>query len=175
MKATSVVVLFVLSLAAVARGEPAARVRVLDQPSAAALAEGLAASPAFRALVAALDDAPVVVHVVSGAPGVFAATGTTQLSGTVGGWRYLRIVLAPRLRPRERVAVLAHELQHVHEIAASDATTQAEVRDLYERIGRRVPGACSAFETVAAADAGMRVWREMRVVREMRTPAAPAQ
>jgi hypothetical protein len=158
MKATSVVVLFVLSLAAVARGEPAARVRVLDQPSAAALAE-----------------APVVVHVVSGAPGVFAATGTTQLSGTVGGWRYLRIVLAPRLRPRERVAVLAHELQHVHEIAASDATTQAEVRDLYERIGRRVPGACSAFETVAAADAGMRVWREMRVVREMRTPAARAQ
>lgn len=162
MKATGVVVLFVFLVAARSAAEPAGALRALDPASVDAVALGLEASDGFRTLVAALGPARVVVHVVSGATEVFATTGTTQLAGEVGGWRYLRVVLDPRLRARERVAVLGHELQHVREILESGAATQDEVRALYERIGRPVPGTCNAFETVAAADTGARVWRELQ-------------
>lgn len=162
MKATLVVVSLVLSLAAEAAAEPAGALRPLDAAAADVLARGREVSAAFRGLCEALDRAHVVVHVMSGATDLFAAAGTTRLAGVADGWRYIRIVFDQRLRADERVAVVAHELQHAREIAEADIRTQADARRLYERIGRRVRSAWNAFETDAAADIGVRVLREYR-------------
>lgn len=142
--------------------EPAEVIRPMDAIAAEALARGLDVSPAFRALVDGFAGARAVVHVVAGETRVFATTGATQFAASADGWTFLRIVLDARLRDDERTSVLAHELQHAHELLEADVRSQQDVRRLYERIGRPVANACDAFETAAAAEAGARVWRELR-------------
>ncbi len=162
MKATCVLVLFVSLQAASVAAQSLGSVRAMDPEAEAALTFGREASPSFRTLTESFDADRVVVHVTCGDTRVFGTTGATRLASAVGSWRYVRIVLDPRLRIDERTAVLGHELQHAREIAEAGVTTQDDVRGLYERIGRPVPGYHDAFETSAAADAGSRVWRELR-------------
>jgi hypothetical protein len=162
MKATCALVLFVSLQAAPAAAQALGSVRAMDPDADAALAFGRESSMSFRRLADAFDDERVVVHVVCGETRVFGTTGATRLASTVGAWRYVRIVIDPRLRIEERTAVLGHELQHAREIVEAGVTTQDAVRVLYERIGRPVPGYHDAYETSAAADAGNRVWRELR-------------
>lgn len=162
MKATCVLVLFVSLQAASTAAQSLGSVRAMDPGAEAALAFGRESSPSFRTLTEAFDADHVVVHVTCGDTRVFGTTGATRLASAVGAWRYVRIVIDPRLRLDERTAVLGHELQHAREIADAGVATQADVRGLYERIGRLVPGYHDAYETAAAADAGSRVWRELR-------------
>lgn len=61
-----------------------------DEAAAAAHAQGLTASPQFRAVVARFDSCHVVVHVVTHAIAIFGTAGTTTLIGAVGEWRYPR-------------------------------------------------------------------------------------
>lgn len=143
-------------------------VRAMDPQAADALALGLTLSPAFRALVEGMDAWRAVVHVVVGQTRVFATTGATQLASTANGWTFVRIVLDERLRLDERTSVLAHELQHARELLDAGVQSQQDVRQLYERIGRPVPGTWDAFETAAAAEAGVRVWRELRDAPDLR-------
>lgn len=172
MKATFLsVVLLIVSTAAVpaARGAAAAdgeerppAVRRLDAAAGAAYALGASASPSFRALVAALETHHVVVHVVTGRPRIFGAVGATRLVGLAGGRLYLRVDLDARVALDERAAVLAHELRHALEIAEAAASTQDEMRRLYERIGRHSGGTLYAYETAAAEAEGVQVLREIR-------------
>ena len=167
MKSTYVLVVWrSLLLPVAAAGQelapPPGPVRAMDETSAEALEYGTQGSPAFRALLAGLDCAGVIVHVITGDTRVFGTSGTTQLVGAVGKWRHLRVLLRKRMDADERASVLAHELRHVLEIARSPAATQEAVRALYDHTGRPVPGTTDAFETTAASDAGMRVWRELR-------------
>lgn len=160
-----VVWMFVSMLAAAdvaVAAEPADVIRPMDAAAAAALARGIDLSPAFRAQVEGFAGARAVVHVVVGETRVFATTGATQFATVAGSWTFLRIVLDGRLRDDERTSVLAHELMHARELLDAGVRSQEDVRRLYERIGRPVPSACDAFETAAAADAGARVWRELR-------------
>lgn len=145
-----------------AGAEGAAVVRAMDAGAADALALGQAQSAAFRALVDRVAGRRAVVHVATGETRVFATTGATQFAGVSHGWTFVRIALDPRLRLDERTSVLAHELQHAAELLEARVQSQADVRRLYERIGRAVPGTCDAFETTAAAEAGVRVWRDLR-------------
>ena len=137
--------------------------RPMDAEAAEAFAFGQARSAAFRDLVAGLDTSNVITHVVTGETWFFATSGTTRLVGAGGARRYVRVVLRPHMPVEERAAVLAHELQHVREIAQSKAATQAAMLRLFDAIGRPVHGANNAFETADASDAGMRVWRELKV------------
>ncbi len=163
MKATCALVL-VVSLGIVnphAKEAPVA-VRAMDPGAVEACEHGRASSAAFRALVESFDPERVVVHVETGVVRIFGTAGATRLVGTAGHWRYVRITVDPDLPLDARTAVIAHELQHAHEIASAAAATQAQVRLLFERIGRPVQGAVNTYETADAIAAGMRVWRELR-------------
>jgi len=163
VKSTCVFVVWLsLSLPAPVAAQNMGAVRALDPPCAEALDYGHDGSEAFRDLVAEIDTFRVIVHVTTGDTVFFGMAGTTRLAGVVGGWRYLRVVLRSHLSLEERASVLGHELQHVREIAQSSASTQQEVRALYDDIGRSVAGVHDAFETVEASDAGLRVLRELR-------------
>lgn len=170
MKATFVLVVLLLVSAIVplsarpaeADSVPPPAVRLLDAAAAEAYALGEQASPTFRDLVRELDGRHVVVHVVSGRPRIFGAVGATRLVGTAGARLYLRIDLDTRGRLAERAAVLAHELRHVLEIVEAAASTQDEMRRLYERIGRHAGGTLYAYETAAAEADGVQVLREIR-------------
>ena len=88
--------------------------------------------------------------------------GRTILTGASAGFTYLRIELH-RLRPWDAAALLAHELQHVLEIASSGVTTQDEVVHLYQRIGVESRGFReSHFDTAAAIRAGQATLEELR-------------
>lgn len=163
MKATCALVL-VVSLGTVNPRAQEARVavRAMDPGAVEACEHGRASSAAFRALVESFDPEHVVVHVETGTVRIFGTAGATRLVGTAGPWRYVRITVDPDLPLDARTAVVAHELQHAHEIAAASAATQAQVRQLFERIGRPVQGAVDTYETADAISAGQRVWRELR-------------
>ena len=143
-------------------------VRAMDPGAADALALGLTLSPVFRALVEGMGAWRAVVHVVVGQTRVFATTGATHLASTANGWTFVRIVFDERLRLDERTSVLAHELQHARELLDAGVQSQEDVRQLYQRIGRPVAGACDAYETAEAADVGTRVWRELRHAPDLR-------
>lgn len=163
MKSTCVFVVWLsLYLSSNVAAQNLGAVRALDEPCVEALGYGHDGSEAFRELVADIDASGVIVHVAIGDTVYFGPAGTTRLAGVVGGWRYLRVVLRSHLSLEERASVLAHELQHVLEIAQSSAWTQQEVRALYDDIGRPVPGMRDAFETTEASNAGLRVLRELR-------------
>lgn len=163
MKSTCVFVVWLsLCLPAAVAAQTMSAVRALDPPCAEALDYGRDGSEAFRDLVAEIDVLRVIVHVTTGDTVYFGTAGTTQLSSVVGGWRYLRVVLRTHLTLEQRASVLGHELQHVLEIAQSSASTQKDVRALYNEIGHPVPGAYDAFETTEASEAGVRVLRELR-------------
>jgi hypothetical protein len=141
MKPSSVfVVSIVLSGAAVSAQTP--RVRPLDPVAAMAFAQGHEKSETFRALVAELEASDLIVHVVTavGLPGGVA--GTTRFAGSLGGARYVRIDLAGMLIARQRVSILAHELQHACEIARSGAGSSGAIDALYRGIGTTatIPG-----------------------------------
>jgi hypothetical protein len=61
----------------------------------------------------------------------------TRFAVSRGGYRYVRIILNAELPAGSRTAILAHELQHASEIAASDADDQESVRRLFDQAGRR--------------------------------------
>lgn len=163
MKATCALVLVVsLGIVRPAAQEAPAAVRAMDPGAVDACDHGRATSASFRALLESFEPERVVVHVETGVVRIFGTAGATRLVGTAGGWRYVRITVDPDLPLDERTAVIAHELQHAREIAQGAAVTQAQVRQLFERIGRPVQGAADTFETSAAVTAGVRVWRELR-------------
>ena len=163
MKSTCVFAVWLsLSLPAALWAQNLGAVRALDPPCEEALGFGHDGSEAFRDLVAEIDAFRVIVHVTTGDTVFFGTAGTTRLAGVVGGWRYLRVVLRSHLPLEERASVLGHELRHVLEIAQSSASTQNDVRALYDDIGRPVAGVHDAFETVEASEAGLRVLRQLR-------------
>lgn len=86
--------------------------------------------------------------------------GTTRFVTSRGGYRYARITLNGDLPTRARSAILAHELQHACEIAASDANDLASLKRLFEREGHRAGG---YYETRLAVETERNVLRELRM------------
>lgn len=87
--------------------------------------------------------------------------GRLSFIGAAGGYRFLRIELRQLSAPAVG-AVLAHELRHVLEVAASDVTTRAEFDALYERIGTQLPGGDGRrYDTLAAVAVGQDAMREL--------------
>ena len=136
------------------------RVRPLDAWAAESFERVSARSPHARRLINRLEASGVIVHVVTAAVMPGGVAGTTRFVARRGGYRYVRVALDRQLLPDSRAAILGHELQHALEIAISDAGDHDAVRELYERIGRRVDRR-EHFETAAAALAGRRVWSEL--------------
>jgi hypothetical protein len=87
--------------------------------------------------------------------------------------RYVRIIVTPYVNLSQMAALLAHELQHVLEIAHHPEVVDApSLSDMYERIGRHshVQG---SYESAEAIEMGRRV--EAELFGEVSAKSSPAE
>jgi hypothetical protein len=134
-----------------------------EQPYLAALIqEGVAHSATFAHVVDALDKTDVVAyldwnaHIRAGFDGYLLHHVTAT-----GGLRYVHIVVRTGLVHDRLISIIAHELQHVLEVAASQVQTDDALRDLLEHLDA---GSCLSrcVETAAAGHVQEAVFRELR-------------
>lgn len=134
-------------------------VRPLDARGERILARGLAGSTSLRALVDEVSLLRAVAYVQMDSYLPLGLRGTTRLMGVSGDIRRMVVLLNPRASDDDLVAMLAHELQHVAEMARAGVTTTAEVEAHYRRHG--IVGPVGRYETTAALAAGSRVQNEL--------------
>jgi hypothetical protein len=134
------------------------------RPASAAARQLIEQAPRYSATLKDLIDriqlSDVIVYVqITGSPQI--PTAATTLVATTPGRRYLRVLINAANPAWSRAQLLAHELQHVLEIASDPEVTSDEaVRKLYRRIGRSA-GRIDHFETVAAQTVEAIVRKEM--------------
>jgi hypothetical protein len=116
----------------------------------------------------AATDAIVYVEIVASPEIPLARTKLVAGSADV---RFLRVSINARIASWDRIALLAHELQHALEIAGAPEVRDDEgVRQLYARIG--YDGGPNRYETAAARQVEWRVRAE--VARHSRVAATRA-
>lgn len=131
--------------------------------SASRLLAQAARSPTLEALLDDLDRTDVVVYLSDSASG--GESGPPAFLTFVSyaaGMRYVMVHVDPcwRAHRSERLAQLAHELQHALEVSqAPEVRNVAGLADLYRRIGWECRK--DRFESVAAVDVGNRVRGEL--------------
>ena len=136
------------------------RLRGASPRETAIIADLLARSPTARTLAASLSSVDVIVYVQIDTKLPRGHAATRFVTSTPSA-RFVRISLAPAGHADDLAALLAHELQHVIEIArAPDVIDSRGVRRLYHVIGND-RSATSAFETVAAQEVAREVRREL--------------
>ena len=128
-----------------------------------AIAVGMSDSPSFRRLVERVAALHGIVYLT--AKQVVQSQTRRVIDGTLqhrvivaGSHRLLFATVTPYsgLRP---VPIIAHELQHAIEVLESNATSEREIDDLFERIG--VPTAARTMETAAALAVEVAVAKEL--------------
>ena len=125
------------------------------------LTEAIKRSPTFAALVTAIDNTDVIVHVEEVRQLPVGVDGRLTFVHAAGGVRYLRAQILGGRGAIDTMSTVGHELQHALEVA-----TQPKVRDLasfatlYMQIGDQ-PIRSDRFDTAAAREAGRRVRNEM--------------
>jgi len=137
-------------------------VRGTDASMQAVIEEGCRRSPVFAGLVRDVDRSTYFVY-VEGVATLRNGMRGALLHGT--GTQYLRIHLKLDLPLYKKVAVLAHELQHVREVVqAGISADAAEMEMLFRRIGGKqlAAGRRQQFETRAAIYAGDEVAADLR-------------
>ena len=151
---------FLLVPASLTAADSLPSVRATDPLAERTLARAIERSAIVRALVAALDDTDVIVHVSTAAAMPAGLGGTTRFVTSSGGCRYLRITIASTLREDLRVVLLGHELEHAREIAHSTAADLVALLHMLEergyRVGRR------SYETTSARRVEQRIRRELQ-------------
>jgi hypothetical protein len=125
------------------------RVRPLSDRSDRLLAVGRELSPTIRAMLERVEASDIIMQLDLRLD-LSVEFAVTRLVTSTPDFRYVRVSINPRLSPLRRLELLAHELQHVLEIAADPSVrTQDAMFDHFTRIGRRTRHN-SAFETDAA-------------------------
>lgn len=138
------------------------RIRAESRRVAAWIARGRAESDTLRALLDRLERGDVIVYVEID-PGMRKGldAGVTWLAATPST-RYLRASIRPDLPAREAVAMIAHELQHVLEVAEHpEVRSERALAALYARIGHSTGAAGGRWDTRAALRTGDRVRLEL--------------
>jgi hypothetical protein len=139
-------------------------VRTNDPDVRDLIAGGVQRSSIFRDLVARLGVSDVIVYIENDCSMPAFLFGRTNFMSSGGGMRYVMIGIACARVDRERVAILAHELQHAIEIAGSPSIVdQDSLAAQYRRIGFMSDGFTpgKGYDTRAAIDTGRRVWLEL--------------
>lgn len=139
------------------------RIRPQDNRTTAMMAAGVARSASFRALVDRVEASDVFVYVGMSPLLKSSMAGRLTWMTKAGGYRYLRAAISTDLSSDSIIASLAHELQHAVEVIEdSNVVDEKSLEKLYKRIGRRSQAsATTAWETVAAQEAAIRVRREL--------------
>ena len=130
-----------------------------------AMASALEGSPTFRSIVERIDDSDVIVHMTCGYFKSATMAGRTMLSSAGPDVRYVRVQILCDQPPNALLAIVAHELQHVAEIASARAVVDdGSFGRLYRKIGfpTCLSPETNQFETAAAVEAGRRVRAEVR-------------
>jgi hypothetical protein len=126
-----------------------------------ALRLGLSDSPTFRAMAEELARSNLIIHVEATIL-PHGADGMLRFVTTAGGFRYVRISIAPRLTSQMLVAMIGHELRHAVEIArAPEVVDETSMVRLYRRIGFSCEKPAT-FDTRAAISVGTQVLRELK-------------
>jgi hypothetical protein len=149
---------------------PPSQIRPSTCEMAQAVASGINRSATFRQLV---EQVAVLTGIVYIHPGYQRQAGNMRpLAGALqhrvnraGTYRFLYIRVIPGGGDR-LVVRIAHELQHAIEVLQSDATTEADIDALFDRIG--APTDAWTSETTAATKAERIVRRELSVNRTQR-------
>jgi hypothetical protein len=136
-------------------------VRAITPVGATLLREATSRSMIVQALVRALQKTDVVVYLADSAAGSDdAPRAYLRFVADTPGARYLLVCIDPRdAPPPEGVVLLAHELQHALEVAATPSVRDAaSLARLYSRIGWKTQA--HRYESQTARDISSRVWRE---------------
>jgi hypothetical protein len=125
---------------------------------------GIERSNTFRALVGSVAQSDVIVHLTCGQFETTTLLGQTALVAATGHARYVRVQVRCE-RPLVLITeTVAHELQHVVEIATNpSAVDDVSMVRLFSTIGfdNCASPAHERFETMAAQRVAVRVRREM--------------
>lgn len=125
------------------------RLRPLSERSERLLSIGRDLSPTIRDMLTRVEESDIIMQLDLRLD-FDVPYAVTRLVTSTPDFRYVRVSINPRLSPMRRLELLAHELQHVLEIAAEPSVrTQDAMRDYFTRIGRRERHS-GAFETEAA-------------------------
>ena len=158
------IVLSLLLVPSLAAAQGKLTPRPLDPVAVETFAVAVEGSAVVRAMVERLESSNVIVHIVSSAVMPFGIGGLTRFVTTRGGYRYVRIQLAPELGLRARSAILGHELKHACEIAESSADDPRSIRELFENQGHRAGG---YYDTMAAIRTERLVMNELLISRPL--------
>jgi hypothetical protein len=140
------------------------RLRPLDAEMRELVRVGFQLSPSLRALAEQVERSDVVVYLKVGRLPQRMDGQLTFLS-TAAGLRYVMVEIAWERSEVRRISTLGHELQHVLEIAERPDIVDAEsMARAYSHFGvqrERQRTGWQAFDTDAAMDAGLQVWKEV--------------
>ena len=120
-------------------------------------------SPTFRSIVERIEESDSIVHLTCGNFRSLLLAGRTALVSRVAGVRYLRVEILCSQGEPALVTIVAHELQHVVEIASTpDVVDDRSFVRLFSAIGFStcVSTGQDQFETEAAIATGDRVREE---------------
>lgn len=136
------------------------RVRPLSNHVVDLVQEATERSPTVARLLAAIEASDVILQIDVR----YEATvprAMTHLVTSAGDVRYVRTVINQRMSPWQQIELLAHELQHVVEIAADlNVRDQQTMEARFALLGWR-EGRHGAFETSAAIEAERQARREL--------------
>ena len=127
------------------------------------VATTFARSATFQSLVNRIEQSDVIVYLTCHHFGSATLIGQTALISARPGVRYLLVQVLCQQPDQMLVAILAHELQHVVEIAATPSVVDDQsFARLFSAIGFRTcfSSRREQFETMAAIDIGNRVRTE---------------
>lgn len=158
--------LFLLAIASAASAQdlsPDPHIRPLLSGVDRFLAEGISRSPTIRTLAERLEQSDVVVYVRARPFASELTKAHLVFITATAERRYVLIEIACGDSLHNQLAMLGHELRHAVEIAdAGWIRTEADLVAHYRRIGvETLIADQQSFETLAAADAGRRVAREL--------------
>lgn len=161
MRRTLLSVLMVVSVSGMVPTEARIpRVRPLSERTARLIDVGRELSPTIRAMLEHIEASDLIMQVDTKFD-MAVPNAVTRLVTATEDFRYVRVSINPRLSPLRRLELLAHELQHVLEIAADTTVRDQDAMRLYfTRIGRRQP-VTGSFETDAAMGIESVVRREI--------------
>ena len=171
-------VLFVLALLILTAGMPAhaadenptiqpchpagvSAIRSRSPLASAALEFGLKHSPSMQALVTSLQDTDVVAYIDSDLKPLGDTWGHVAFISKTQSCRYVRIAITAHINLSQAAALLAHELQHVFEIASHpEVVNDRTLSEMYLRYGHRGRYE-NSYDSAEAVEMGARVAAEI--------------
>jgi hypothetical protein len=142
---------------------PTARLRPQGAKATELLERAKARSPTVQRIVDRLEAGDVIVYVeLNDRLDPRVAACLTWVAAT-DSRRIVRASIKPRLREREAIAFLAHELQHAVEVLEHPEVRSTDgLADLYTRIGHRSSPRDRHFDTAEAIATGELAANELR-------------